>query len=405
MNRNAGIRRRHAPECPGRKDAELRCDCPYEASVWDPIAGEKIRYTARSFDEARAWRADAQQGLRRGTLRAAAPVTVNDAADDLLDGMRSGAIRNRSGDPYKPSAIRSYESSLELYVRPELGAMRLGDVRRRHVQALADRLVGEAAAPSTVRNALMPLRVVYRRALRDDLVAVNPCTGIDLPANRRRRERVASREDAADLIVALGTAFDRALWATALYAGLRSGELMGLRWQDVDLAEGSIRVERAYDPKAIEYVEPKSRAGRRRVPVASALRLALLEHRVASGSPALDELVFGEQGRPFDDEAARGRARATWVEAGLEPIGLHEARHTAASVMIAAGINLKALSEFLGHASITITLDLYGHLLPGALAEAADRLDAYLDKTGTATGTATGTTPAKSLQATDSRRS
>lgn len=111
--------------------------------------------------------------------------------------------------------------------------------------------------------------------------------------------------------------------------------------------------------------------------------------------------MFGEQGRPFDDEAARSRARATWVEAELEPIGLHEARHTAASVMIAAGINIKALSEFMGHASITITLDLYGHLLPGALAEAADRLDAYLDTTGTVTGT----TPANSLQTTDSGRS
>jgi integrase len=130
------------------------------------------------------------------------------------------------------------------------------------------------------------------------------------------------------------------------------------------------------------------------VPIASALRLALLEHRVASGSPEPEALVFSEQGQPFDDKVVRDRARAAWVEAELEPIGLHEARHTAASVMIAAGINIKALSEFLGHASVMTTLDLYGHLLPGALAEAADRLDAYLD----ATGTATGTTPAKSLQ-------
>jgi integrase len=126
---------------------------------------------------------------------------------------------------------------------------------------------------------------------------------------------------------------------------------MGLRWEDVDLAEGALRVERTYDPKAKEYVEPKSRAGRRRLPLASALRLALLEHRVASGSPGPDALVFSERGRPFEDEAARNRARAAWVEAELEPIGLHQARHTAASVMIAAEINLKALSEFLGHAS------------------------------------------------------
>jgi integrase len=97
--------------------------------------------------------------------------------------------------------------------------------------------------------------------------------------------------------------------------------------------------------------------------------------------------VFGENGQPFDDEAARNRARDVWIEAKLEPIGLHEARHTAASVMIAAGVNVKALSEFLGHSSITTTLDRYGNLLPGSVAEAATLLDAFLNRTGTGTGT------------------
>ena len=197
------------------------------------------------------------------------------------------------------------------------------------------------------------------------------------------------------------TPYDRALWAAALYAGLRRGELMALRWQEVDLTEGAIEVVRSCDPKADQYIEPKSQAGRRRVPIAGALRLALLEHRVAFGSLDPEALVFGEQGRPFDDEAVRARARETWTAAQLEPIGLHAARHTAASVMIAAGVNVKALSEFLGHASITITLDLYGHLLPGSIAEAATLLDAYLDRTGAPTGAR----ETNSLQSEDSRRS
>jgi integrase len=75
-----------------------------------------------------------------------------------------------------------------------------------------------------------------------------------------------------------------------------------------------------------------------------------------------------------------GRARTAWKAAELEPIGLHAARHTAASVMIAAGVNVKALSEFLGHSSITTTFDRYGHLLPGSLSEAATLLDAFLER-------------------------
>ncbi|MDP9285174.1 MAG: tyrosine-type recombinase/integrase, partial [Actinomycetota bacterium] len=147
-----------------------------------------------------------------------------------------------------------------------------------------------------------------------------------------------------------------------------------------------LHVEQSYDPQARTFGEPKSRAGKRRVPIAAALRLALLEHRVAFGAFEPDALVFGERGQPFDDEAARDRARDTWADAGLESIGLHEARHTAASVMIAAGVNIKALSEFLGHSSITTTLDRYGHLLPGSLTEAATLLDAFLERTGASTG-------------------
>jgi integrase len=401
MKATRGIRRKHKAGCPARQNPDRRCDCPYEAGVWDPSSGRYMRRVFPTLAVARTWRSDAEHGIRRGTLRAAGPVTVNDAADELLGGMRSGSIRNRSGDPFKPSTIRSYETSLELYVRPHLGAMRLAEVKRRHVQNLADRLVAEDAAPSTVRNALMPLRVIFRRALRDDEVSVNPCDGLELPANRRRRERVASREDVGALIVALPEPFDRALWATALYAGLRRGELLALRWSDLDTTEGVIRVERAYDPKAGEYVKPKSRAGVRRVPMPSALRHALLEHRVASGIPDAEALVFGVKGQPFDDEEVRARAAEVWAEAKLEPIGLHEARHTAASVMIAAGVNVKALSEFLGHSSITTTLDLYGHLLPGSLAEAAGLVDAYLDRTDA--GTYAGLT--KSLQIEDFGRS
>jgi integrase len=216
----------------------------------------------------------------------------------------------------------------------------------------------------------MPLRVIYRRAIRDRLATMNPCEQLDLPAVRGRRDRIVSTEQAAALVAALPTTRDRALGATALYAGLRRGELMALRWEDVDLAGGSITVEQAYDPKARVYVGPKSRAGVRRVPIAGALRDALVEHRAASADAAPGDLVVGDDPRAaLRRRPAARRARRAWAAAGLDPIGLHEARHTAASTMIAAGVNVKALSEFLGHASITITLDRYGHLLPGSLAE------------------------------------
>ena len=173
---------------------------------------------------------------------------------------------------------------------------------------------------------------------------------------------------------------------------------MALRWRDVDLASGTLHVERAYDPRAREYVEPKSRAGRRRVPIAGALRDALDDHRAKLGTVDPDALALGDGAAPFSYATAVERARAAWAKVKLEPIGLHAARHTAASVMIAAGVNVKALSEFLGHSSITITLDCYGHLLPGSIAEATTLLDAFLDRAGERTGERSE----KSLQMRDS---
>ena len=214
----------------------------------------------------------------------------------------------------------------------------------------------------------MPLRVIYRRAIEDGDVAVNPC------------DTIVSPETAAALLAALEPR-DRVLWALALYAGLRRGELMGLRWSDVDLAAGIIRVERSWDASARTFVEPKSRAGRRKVPVAAALRDILVEHKIT----ATGELVVGRAGgyRPFNDTSVAQRALKAWRRAGLEPITLHDARHTFASLMIAAGVNARALTAYMGHASVTTTYDRYGHLMPGNEDEAAALLDAYLERANT----------------------
>src|SRR5262249_34293786 len=147
--------------------------------------------------------------------------------------------------------------------------------------------------------------------------------------------------------------------ATALYAGLRRGELMALLWEDVDLASGVIHVERAYDEKGRVHVEPKSRAGRRTVPIVGALRDELVAHKLRSGRDA--GLGFGPTlEAPLVTSSLGRRAQVAWRRGELEPIGLHEARHTFASLLIAAGVNAKAITTYMGHASIQTTYDLYG---------------------------------------------
>jgi integrase len=162
-----------------------------------------------------------------------------------------------------------------------------------------------------------------------------------------------------------------------MYGGLRRGELRALRVEDVDLGHGLIRVERNWDPREGE-IDLKSSAGRRKVPISAVLRDFLVE-QLSSAERAESDRFFGATAtRPFNGEKPTERADEAWKSAGLNRITLHECRHTFASLMIAAGVNAKALSTFMGHANISITLDRYGHLMPGSEAEAAGLLDAYL---------------------------
>jgi integrase len=129
-------------------------------------------------------------------------------------------------------------------------------------------------------------------------------------------------------------------------------------------------------------IEPKSNAGRRTVPIVGALRAELLGHKAREDRES--GLVFGSSAqKPFVTSNVWRRAQVGWRRARLNPIGLHEARHTFASMLIAAGVNAKAITTYMGHASIQTTYDLYGKLMPGSEAEAAALVDAYFDRADT----------------------
>jgi integrase len=244
--------------------------------VWSGRDRKPIRKTLPTLAAALAWRQESQVGLRRGTMRAPTPVTVRQAAEEWLLAAEAGIIRTRSGDPYKPSALRAYRQALRKRVLPQIGSQRLSAVTRNQLQDLVDRLVAKGLAPSTVRNSILPLRAIYRRALQRDEIAANPTLKLSLPAVRGRRDQIADPNHAAALIAALPES-DQALWATALYAGLRRGELQALSWHDIDLQAGLIHVNGSWDMRA-GPISPKSRAGRRRMSHSSPPSAATSSH-------------------------------------------------------------------------------------------------------------------------------
>jgi integrase len=145
-------------------------------------------------------------------------------------------------------------------------------------------------------------------------VPANPTRGLEFPVNRRGRDPVASPAEAEALIEALAER-DQALWATAIYAGLRRGELQALRWCDVDLKAGVIAVVYGWDREA-GLIEPKSPAAERKVPIAKALRVYLLEQRLRHGAVG-EDFVFSATGeRPFDSPTVTERAYRIYGDAG-----------------------------------------------------------------------------------------
>lgn len=172
---------------------------------------------------------------------------------------------------------------------------------------------------------------------------------------------------------------DRAALGFAVYAGLRLGELLALDVGAVDLDDGWIHVRRSWDKGTKQFIPTKSRKPRS-VPIIDRLAALLADHFVLLDHPS-DGLLFPSTNNPewpTDPGILRRRTHERWKKAGLEPLGFHEGRHTFASIGIAAGLNPKTLSTYLGHATITITLDRYGHLMPGSEVEARAMLDNYL---------------------------
>jgi integrase len=232
-----------------------------------------------------------------------------------------------------------------------------------------------------IRNTFVPLQAVFRRAVRNGAVALNPAVDLELPTPESRK-RAATPAQAAGQLAALGDLAP--LWAAAFYSGLRRGELQALRVRNVDLDARLISVERSWDPVEGE-IAPKSDAGARQV--------LLCETLVPYLAPLLDgrdgdEFVFGHGGLPFETRNIARKAERAYDAAGLEHrFTLHEARHSFSTFMDHAGISETPADRYMGHAARGVP-GRYRHLLRGQMAEDTRRLDEYL--AGTTTGKIVG---------------
>ena len=191
MPRTPGIEVRHARSCRSGGGGRCNCSPSFRAQVYLKREGKTVRRAFPTREQAVEWREQALVEARRGALKAPTGTKLKDAADEWLEGARSGQITNRSGDPYKPAAVRGYEKALRLRVLPRIGDARFTEVRLTDLQELVDAMRADGLAASTIESTINPLRAIYRRALRRGEVTVNPTRASN--CQRSGRSRGASR--------------------------------------------------------------------------------------------------------------------------------------------------------------------------------------------------------------------
>ena len=314
-------------------------------------------------------------------------MTLNRYLDEWIE-------RERTNKTVRSQTAGSYAGVLTRYIRPRLGNVRLAELTPLSVQRQVDALARLGLSPRTVAYALSLLRKALKDAVRLRLLPSNPAADVR-PPRRVRGEMPAFNEDQARAFVAaLQDTKHETLFLLALLTGMRPGEYLALKWDDLNLrdpADCSVTVRRVLvqDSHGWHFDEPKTLRSRRTIPIPDVLAPALKRHKTAQAEQrlALGEawedhgLVFtNEVGAPLDRKnLLRRHFRPLLRQAGLpEKIRLYDLRHSAATLLLGLGVHPKIASERLGHASITQTLDTYSHVMPTMQREATDKLEQLL---------------------------
>src|ERR687897_216966 len=340
----------------------------YRARYRDPAGRERSKSFRRKADAER-WLAEIEHAKSHGTWTD--PALGRIRFDDWLASWWATTTNLR------PTTRARDELVLRLYALPRFGKVPLAAITQLDVRTWVAELSARGLTPATVTKTYQVFSKVMGAAVDAGYVAQTPCRNVPLPKIEREEMRFLTPAEIITLADAIRPLY-RTLVLVGAYGGLRIGELAGLRRGRVDLLRGTVQVaEIVVEVRGILHVgPPKTRASRRTVGLPRFVVEELAAHLGRPGD--LEALVFtAPQGGPLRLPAFRARVwRPAVIAAGLDGLRIHDLRHTAVALWIAAGANPKEVSARAGHASVSFTLDRYGHLYPEADSALRDRLDA-----------------------------
>jgi len=346
--------------------------------------GKRRYVSGRTKEEARRALREARANSGQGLLFDADNLKVGEYLDRWLSDSVS--------DTVKATTFERYEQITRLHLKPALGRVKLKALTPAHVRGLYREKLAAGSSARTVRYIHTTLHKALKQAVMDGLIPRNATEAVKPPQPTREEMHPLTPEQAKLFLQVAHEAGDRleALYVLAIHTGLRQGELLGLKWDDVNFDDGSLQVRRTLTitKNGFVFASPKTTGSRRSVKLTQRAIEALRSHlerqlaeidKVGSLWSENGLMFASETGEPLDRRTVTNmKFKPLLKRAGLPPVRFHDLRHTCATLLLTRNVNPKIVSEMLGHSTIAITLDTYSHVLPNMRDQAAAAMEEAL---------------------------
>jgi integrase len=334
-------------------------------------------------------REEVRQKLTKATADRDGGLVYNGEGTKLGDYLTSW-LKGSEGTIRRSTFVR-YEQISRVHLRPALGNLKLKNVTPAHVRDLYRQKLDAGLSPRTVQYIHVTLHKALKQAVRDGMIPRNATEAVKPPRPSRKEMRPLSPTEVGRFLEAARGDEHEAIFVLAVSSGMRQGELLALRWEDVDLEAGTLRVQRSvsHTKDGPVFTPPKSAKSRRRIKLTRSTVEALKRHRADQNSHRLRlGTLWEDRGLVFPNRT--GGAMRPWSLTGgpylrllkkaeiSQKVRFHDLRHTCATLLLLKGAHPRLVQELLGHASISITMDTYSHVLPGMDDGLADMMEEAL---------------------------
>ena len=346
------------------------------------VQGKQIYKYFKTQRDALDWVHETRTQIKSGVSVRAASITLQGYLDEWLVAHKS-AVR--------PKTIYQYSQIVRQHIVPVLGKIKLKDLNPNHIQSLYNFKIESGVSKRSVVLIHSILHKALNQAMKWELIGRNPAQAVTRPKVARKEMKTLTDSQARTFLSAAKESRYEMLYWLAISTGMRQGELLGLKWSDLDWTSGSLQVQRQLqrtESEGLVFSEPKSLASNRSVLISigmleklrNHLDYQLQEKRLLGEKWKEYDLMFPSTiGTPADHRNLYSDFKKTLKRAELPDMRFHDLRHTAATLMLEQGVHPKVVQERLGHADITLTLNTYSHVMPSMQESAAQKMDELLN--------------------------